>query len=95
MIVDRRAAIEAALADARAGDVVVIAGKGADTEMELAGGTRPFDDKEVAREALRGRWRLVIPLELSFLEPLGRSIARPWADAVTGHAGRLAADRGG
>ena len=33
---DRRAAIEAALADARAGDVVVIAGKGADTEMELA-----------------------------------------------------------
>jgi UDP-N-acetylmuramoyl-tripeptide--D-alanyl-D-alanine ligase len=26
----------------------------------------------------------VIPLELSFLEPLGRVVARPWADAVTG-----------
>jgi UDP-N-acetylmuramoyl-tripeptide--D-alanyl-D-alanine ligase len=26
----------------------------------------------------------VIPLELSFLEPLGRVIARPWADVVTG-----------
>jgi UDP-N-acetylmuramoyl-tripeptide--D-alanyl-D-alanine ligase len=26
----------------------------------------------------------VIPLELSLLEPLGRLVARPWADAVTG-----------
>jgi UDP-N-acetylmuramoyl-tripeptide--D-alanyl-D-alanine ligase len=26
----------------------------------------------------------VIPLELSFLEPLGRVVARPWADVVTG-----------
>ena len=26
----------------------------------------------------------MIPLELSFLEPLGRVIARPWADVVTG-----------
>ena len=54
IVVDRRAAIERALADARAGDVVVIAGKGADTEMEIAGGSVPFDDREVAREVLRG-----------------------------------------
>jgi len=32
--------------------VVVIAGKGADTEMEIAGGNVPFDDRLVAREVL-------------------------------------------
>jgi UDP-N-acetylmuramoyl-L-alanyl-D-glutamate--2,6-diaminopimelate ligase len=53
IILDRRAAIEAALADATPGDVVVIAGKGADTEMELAAGNVPFDDRVVAREVLR------------------------------------------
>jgi UDP-N-acetylmuramoyl-L-alanyl-D-glutamate--2,6-diaminopimelate ligase len=52
VVLDRREAIERALADARAGEVVVIAGKGADTEMELAGHSIPFDDREVAREAL-------------------------------------------
>ena len=41
----------------------MIAGKGADTEMELAGRSIPFDDRAVAREALRRR-ALVIPLEL-------------------------------
>ncbi len=53
IILDRRAAIEAALADAAPGDVVVIAGKGADTEMELAVGNVPFDDRVVAREVLQ------------------------------------------
>jgi UDP-N-acetylmuramoyl-L-alanyl-D-glutamate--2,6-diaminopimelate ligase len=52
IVLDRRAAIEAALADAVAGDVVVIAGKGADTEMEIGGTFVPFDDREVAREVL-------------------------------------------
>jgi len=52
IVLDRRAAIEAALADAVAGDVVVIAGKGADTEMELADRHVPFDDRLVAREVL-------------------------------------------
>jgi UDP-N-acetylmuramoyl-L-alanyl-D-glutamate--2,6-diaminopimelate ligase len=52
IVLDRRAAIERALADAHAGDVVVIAGKGADSEMEIAGGNVPFDDREVAREVL-------------------------------------------
>jgi len=53
VIVDRREAIAAALADAQPGDVVVIAGKGADTEMELDGHSVPFDDRDVARELLR------------------------------------------
>jgi UDP-N-acetylmuramoyl-L-alanyl-D-glutamate--2,6-diaminopimelate ligase len=53
VVVDRREAIETAIAAARPGDVVVLAGKGADTEMELDGRSVPFDDREVAREALR------------------------------------------
>jgi UDP-N-acetylmuramoyl-L-alanyl-D-glutamate--2,6-diaminopimelate ligase len=52
IVVDRRAAIERALADAQDGDVVVIAGKGADTEMEVGGRFVPFDDRAVAREVL-------------------------------------------
>jgi len=52
-LVDRRAAIEAAIACARRGDVVVIAGKGHEQGQELAGGRKvPFDDVTVAREAL-------------------------------------------
>jgi UDP-N-acetylmuramoyl-L-alanyl-D-glutamate--2,6-diaminopimelate ligase len=50
---DRRAAIELALGDARPGDVVVIAGRGAEAEQELATGKIPFDDRDVAREALK------------------------------------------
>jgi UDP-N-acetylmuramoyl-L-alanyl-D-glutamate--2,6-diaminopimelate ligase len=52
IVVDRRAALEEALSDAGHGDVVVIAGKGADTEMEIAGQFVPFDDRVVAREVL-------------------------------------------
>jgi len=52
---DRRAAIFAAVAEAQAGDVVVIAGKGHEQGQEFAGGEKiPFDDVSVAREALRG-----------------------------------------
>jgi UDP-N-acetylmuramoyl-L-alanyl-D-glutamate--2,6-diaminopimelate ligase len=53
---DRRAAIFAAVADARDGDVIVIAGKGHEQGQEFAGGEKiPFDDVSVAREALRGK----------------------------------------
>jgi UDP-N-acetylmuramoyl-L-alanyl-D-glutamate--2,6-diaminopimelate ligase len=52
--VDRRAAIERAIALAGSGDVLVIAGKGHEQGQELAGGVKvPFDDVTVAREALR------------------------------------------
>jgi UDP-N-acetylmuramoyl-L-alanyl-D-glutamate--2,6-diaminopimelate ligase len=53
IILDRRLAIETAITEARPGDVIVIAGKGADREMELTDGKVPFDDREVARAALR------------------------------------------
>ena len=50
---DRRAAIERALTEAQPEDVVVLAGRGAEPEQELATGKIPFDDREVAREILR------------------------------------------
>jgi UDP-N-acetylmuramoyl-L-alanyl-D-glutamate--2,6-diaminopimelate ligase len=56
--IDRRAAIEQAIAVAAAGDVVVIAGKGHEQGQEFAGGRKlPFDDVTVAREALRAARR--------------------------------------
>ena len=55
-IVDRREAIAHAVALARAGDVVVVAGKGHEQGQELAGGEKiPFDDVTVVREALHAR----------------------------------------
>jgi UDP-N-acetylmuramoyl-L-alanyl-D-glutamate--2,6-diaminopimelate ligase len=53
VVVDRRAAIALALARARPGDTVVIAGKGHEQGQEFEGGRKiPFDDREVAREEL-------------------------------------------
>src|ERR1019366_4982738 len=55
-IVDRHAAIAAAISLARGGDVVVIAGKGHEQGQEFAAGrTVPFDDAQVARAELRTR----------------------------------------
>src|SRR3954447_6146997 len=54
IVLDRRSAIATALADAQPGDVVVIAGKGADTEMELADRSVPFDDRQGVLEVLAG-----------------------------------------
>jgi UDP-N-acetylmuramoyl-L-alanyl-D-glutamate--2,6-diaminopimelate ligase len=50
---DRRAAIGLALAEARPGDVVVIAGKGHEPYQIIGDVTRPFDDREVAADILR------------------------------------------
>jgi UDP-N-acetylmuramoyl-L-alanyl-D-glutamate--2,6-diaminopimelate ligase len=50
---DRRRAIAVALADARGGDAVLIAGKGDQTYQILANRVLPFDDRAVAAEALR------------------------------------------
>jgi UDP-N-acetylmuramoyl-L-alanyl-D-glutamate--2,6-diaminopimelate ligase len=51
---DRRAAIASAVRDARAGDVVVIAGKGHETGQIVGEVTLPLDDRVVAREVLPG-----------------------------------------
>jgi UDP-N-acetylmuramoyl-L-alanyl-D-glutamate--2,6-diaminopimelate ligase len=53
VVPDRREAIARAIEAAGAGDVVVIAGKGHEQGQEFRDRTVPFDDREVAREALR------------------------------------------
>jgi UDP-N-acetylmuramoyl-L-alanyl-D-glutamate--2,6-diaminopimelate ligase len=54
-IVDRKAAIERAIRDAAAGDLVLIAGKGHEKYQVVGDKTLPFDDVEVARAALARR----------------------------------------
>jgi UDP-N-acetylmuramoyl-L-alanyl-D-glutamate--2,6-diaminopimelate ligase len=51
---DRRRAIEMAISLARAGDTVLVAGKGHETGQEVAGTMLAFDDVTVVREALSG-----------------------------------------
>ena len=51
-IADRREAIVEAITSSRAGDIVVIAGKGHETGQEIAGIVHPFDDGEEARATL-------------------------------------------
>jgi UDP-N-acetylmuramoyl-L-alanyl-D-glutamate--2,6-diaminopimelate ligase len=50
---DRAKAIRLALEEARAGDVVLIAGKGHEPYQVLKDRSIHFDDREVAREVLR------------------------------------------
>jgi UDP-N-acetylmuramoyl-L-alanyl-D-glutamate--2,6-diaminopimelate ligase len=50
---DRATAIRRAIGLAGDGDVVLLAGKGAEQGQEYADRTVPFDDREAAREALR------------------------------------------
>jgi UDP-N-acetylmuramoyl-L-alanyl-D-glutamate--2,6-diaminopimelate ligase len=54
--VDRREAIGAAIAAARAGDVVLLAGKGHEPYQEIGERRVPFSDADEARRALAG-WR--------------------------------------
>jgi UDP-N-acetylmuramoyl-L-alanyl-D-glutamate--2,6-diaminopimelate ligase len=49
---DRRAAITAGISELRAGDILVIAGKGHETGQIVGREVLPFDDAVVAREAL-------------------------------------------
>ncbi|WP_174721574.1 UDP-N-acetylmuramoyl-L-alanyl-D-glutamate--2,6-diaminopimelate ligase [Streptomyces fragilis] len=50
---DRAAAVEAAVALAGPGDTVLVAGKGHEQGQDIAGVVRPFDDRQVLREAVQ------------------------------------------
>ncbi|MFK4067978.1 UDP-N-acetylmuramoyl-L-alanyl-D-glutamate--2,6-diaminopimelate ligase [Streptomyces sp. NPDC029674] len=50
---DRAAAIRAAVVRARPGDTVLVAGKGHEQGQDIAGVVRPFDDRQVLREAIQ------------------------------------------
>ena len=52
---DREKAIGVAMDEARAGDIVLLAGKGHENYQILADRTLEFDDRNVARQALRER----------------------------------------
>lgn len=53
---DRRKAIETAIREARAGDLVLITGKGSEQTMVLRGGkTIPWDDRKIAYAALQAQ----------------------------------------
>ena len=52
VIHDRRRAIEQALAEARAGDAVLIAGKGHEDDQIVGTQRLPFSDRDVARQFL-------------------------------------------
>lgn len=56
LLVDRSEAITRAVAVAESGDLVLIAGKGHETYQEFASKTVHFDDREVARVALKERF---------------------------------------
>ena len=51
---DRATAIKKAIEEARPGDILILAGKGHETYQVLKDRTIAFDDREVAREVLRG-----------------------------------------
>jgi UDP-N-acetylmuramoyl-L-alanyl-D-glutamate--2,6-diaminopimelate ligase len=51
---DRAEAIRAAVAQARPGDTVLVAGKGHETGQEINGVVHPFDDRDLLRAAVRG-----------------------------------------
>ncbi|MFJ9419531.1 UDP-N-acetylmuramoyl-L-alanyl-D-glutamate--2,6-diaminopimelate ligase [Streptomyces sp. NPDC101227] len=49
---ERAAAIAAAVARAEPGDTVIVAGKGHEQGQDIAGVVRPFDDRQVLRQAI-------------------------------------------
>lgn len=54
-ITDRKSAIEYAVANATAQDVILIAGKGHETYQIIGSEVIHFDDKEIAKAAIRGK----------------------------------------
>jgi UDP-N-acetylmuramoyl-L-alanyl-D-glutamate--2,6-diaminopimelate ligase len=54
-IVDRLAAIHAALGEGRRGDTILLAGKGHETYQVIGTEKFPFDEREIVQEAVRGK----------------------------------------
>jgi UDP-N-acetylmuramoyl-L-alanyl-D-glutamate--2,6-diaminopimelate ligase len=54
VIVDRRMAIESAVAQASGDDILIVLGKGHELGQEIAGVLHPFDDRVVLGEAIAG-----------------------------------------
>jgi UDP-N-acetylmuramyl-tripeptide synthetase len=57
IVADRRKAIERAVAAASDGDIVILAGKGHESCQIMKDETLPFDDREVAKDILREKYR--------------------------------------
>ena len=53
VVIDRRAAIRRAVELARSGDTVLLAGKGHERSMQMAGGPEPWDERAEAEAAIR------------------------------------------
>ncbi len=53
VVIDRKSAIEAAIAQVQANDVILIAGKGHETYQDFGDRIIHFDDREIALEAIR------------------------------------------
>jgi UDP-N-acetylmuramoyl-L-alanyl-D-glutamate--2,6-diaminopimelate ligase len=56
IVLDRRDAIRRAMALARSGDIVVLAGKGTERTMVFAHGDEPWNERLEAEEAIRELW---------------------------------------
>jgi UDP-N-acetylmuramoyl-L-alanyl-D-glutamate--2,6-diaminopimelate ligase len=52
--IDRESAIEYAVSIAKAGDVLVVLGKGHESGQEIKGVISPFSDQEVLRRKIEG-----------------------------------------
>jgi UDP-N-acetylmuramoyl-L-alanyl-D-glutamate--2,6-diaminopimelate ligase len=55
IVIDRRAAIRRAIDIAKPGDCVLLAGKGHERSMQMAGGSEPWDERAEAEAAIRDR----------------------------------------
>jgi UDP-N-acetylmuramyl tripeptide synthase len=61
-ITDRKQAIKTAVALAKKGDVILVAGKGHEDYQEIKGIKHHFDDREIIREIFKvesGEWRVI------------------------------------
>ena len=66
VVPDRAEAIARAVESARDGDVVIVAGKGAEQGQEFADRTIPFDDRDAARATPCARWEpylILLPVD--------------------------------